>query len=72
MKLDFPLLADPEKTAAKAFGVLAGGGLYAGRKTVYIGADGKILEVDSNVNAKTAGADIAVKLEKFGVARRER
>ena len=46
--------------------------MYAGRKTVYIGADGKILEVDSNVNPKTAGTDIAAKLEKFGVARVER
>ena len=51
--------------------MLAGGGAYAGRKTVYIGADGKILEIDGKVSPKTAGADIAAKLEKFGVALRE-
>jgi len=71
LQLDFPLLADPDKTAAKAYGVLAGGGTYTARHTIYISADGKILEVDSKVNPKTAGTDIAAKLEKFGVAKRE-
>lgn len=51
--------------------MLSGTGLYASRHTVYIGADGKILEIDRSVSPKTAGADIAAKLEKFGVARRE-
>ena len=51
--------------------MLAAGGAYAARHTIYIGADGKILEVDSKVSPKTAGADIAAKLEKFGVAKRE-
>jgi len=56
---------------AEAYGVLVGGGAYTARHTVYIGADGKILEVDSKVSPKTAGADIAAKLEKFGVTKRE-
>lgn len=40
----------------------------ANRWTFYIGADGKILEVDKAVSPKTAGADLAAKLEKLGVA----
>ncbi len=51
--------------------MLAGSGAYAGRNTVYIGADGKILEIDGKVSPKSAGADIVAKLEKFGIARRE-
>ena len=69
--LDFPLLADPDKTAAKAYGVLSGTGLYASRHTVYIGADGKILGVDTSVSPSTAGQDIAGYLEKYGVAKRK-
>jgi peroxiredoxin Q/BCP len=43
----------------------------ASRHTFYIGADGKILFVDRDVNVGTAGADIAAKLEELGVAVRE-
>jgi len=47
--------------------VLAGKGGYALRHTVYIGSDGKILEIDRNVNPKTAGSDVATKLKELGV-----
>ncbi len=67
--LDYPILSDPEKTTAKAYGVLGSLG-FASRWTFYIGKDGKILEVDRNVNTKTAGADIARKLEELGVEKR--
>jgi len=39
----------------------------ANRWTFYIGSDGKILDVDRSVKAKTAGADVAAKLEALGV-----
>ena len=71
LELDYPILSDPKKTVAEAYGVLAKGGAYAMRHTIYIGADGKILEVDLKVSPKTAGADVARKLEQLGVAERE-
>jgi peroxiredoxin Q/BCP len=54
---------------AKAYGVLKALGAYAARHTIYIGADGKILYIDREVKAGTAGADIAARLEQLGVNR---
>ena len=67
--LDYPILSDPGKKVAKAYGVLQDG--YAARNTFYIGADGKILFVDREVNPQSAGDDTAARLEKLGVPRRK-
>ena len=69
LELDYPILSDPGKETARAFGVLAEPG-YAMRHTIYIGADGKILLIDREVNPATAGADVAAHLEKLGVPRK--
>jgi len=58
---DFPILSDPEKTVANAYGVLGTTGL-ARRWTFYIGGDGKILFIDKMVRAGNAGDDLATKL----------
>jgi peroxiredoxin Q/BCP len=71
LQLDYPILSDPEKAVAEAYGVLGMGGAYASRHTVYIGADGKILEIDRKVSASSAGPDVAAKLEQLGVAKRK-
>ena len=62
-KADFPLLADPTKATAKAYGVLSDRG-FANRWTFYIGKDGKILAIDKDVNAHlaTSAEDMASKL----------
>lgn len=64
---DFPLLSDPEKTAAEAFGVLGDGG-YAKRHTFYIGIDGRVLAIDRNVRPATSAEDMLARLAKLGVA----
>jgi peroxiredoxin Q/BCP len=66
---DFPILADPDKKVAKAYGVLMPGLGVAHRWTYYIGPDGKILDIDKNVKAQTAGADVAARLEALHVPR---
>ena len=66
---DYPILADADKSAAEAYGVLSSSGL-ANRWTFYIGPDGKILAIDKQVNVKTSGADIAAKLGELGVAKK--
>ena len=58
---DFPLLSDPEKKVANAYGVLGTSGL-AQRWTFYIGADGRIIFIDKKVRAGNAGEDLAAKL----------
>ncbi len=67
-KADFPLLSDPDKKAARAFGVLQPAG-YAGRETFYVGVDGRILAIDRSVRPETSAEDMAAKLGELGVAR---
>lgn len=64
-----PILSDPEKTVARAYGVLGPLGLPS-RWTVYIGPEGRIATIDRAVHTGTHGLDIATTLEKLGVARR--
>ena len=66
---DFPLLSDPTKETAKAYGVLMALG-FASRQTFYIGTDGKIIAVDRKVNPETAAQDIAAELGKLGIPKR--
>jgi peroxiredoxin Q/BCP len=66
-KADFPLLSDPTKETAKAYGVLNARG-FADRHTFYIGVDGRILAVDRNVRPETSAQDMAAKLAELGVA----
>lgn len=66
LTLDYPILSDPDKQAARSFGVLGANGL-AMRWTFYIGADGRILFVDRNVKAGSHGSDVASKLSELKI-----
>jgi peroxiredoxin Q/BCP len=68
---DYPILADPDKTAAEPYGVLMPVVGMAKRWTFYIGKDGKIAFIDKDVKVDTAGADVAAKLAELGVAKRK-
>jgi thioredoxin-dependent peroxiredoxin len=65
-KADFPILSDPSKETATAYGVLNKGG-FASRWTFYIGKDGKILGIDKAVQPKTSAEDMIAKLTEYGV-----
>jgi peroxiredoxin Q/BCP len=65
MKADFPLLSDPSKETAKAYGVLHQD-RFALRTTFYIGADGRVARIDRNVDPANAARDIAVSLRELG------
>lgn len=60
---DFPLLSDPTKETATAYGVLAERG-FANRWTFYIGKDGRIQAIDKDVATRleTSAQDMAAKL----------
>jgi len=66
---DFPILSDPTKATAEAYGVMSSMG-YAKRWTYYIGADGKVLAIDKEVKPASSAQDIASKLGELGVAKR--
>jgi peroxiredoxin Q/BCP len=68
-KADFPLLSDPTKATAKAYGVLGTMG-FAQRWTFYIGKGGKILAIDKQIEPATSAEDIAAKLAELGVAKK--
>ena len=66
LKLDYPILSDPSKETAKAFGVLNDRGM-ANRWTYYVDKNGKIAAVDQKVNTDNHGKDIAAKLKELKV-----
>lgn len=66
--IDYPILSDPTKATARAYGVLGASGL-ASRWTFYIGPDGRLLDTDKQVRAVSHGADVAKRLEELRVQR---
>jgi peroxiredoxin Q/BCP len=66
--VDYPILSDPTRDTARAYGVLAPSG-HAARRTVYIGADGRILAIDRNISPASHGGEIVAKLTELEVQR---
>jgi peroxiredoxin Q/BCP len=64
--LAYPILSDTTKEVARAYGVLAPSG-YASRWTFYIGADGRILDIDKKVSAASHGRDVVAKMTELRV-----
>ena len=64
--IDYPILSDPTKEVARAYGVLGASG-YASRWTFYIGADGRLLAIDKKVSAASHGRDIVARLTELGI-----
>ena len=73
---DFPLLAYPSKETARKYGVLADYskfmlGEVANRWTFYIGPDGKIRDIDKQVNPGNSGADVVAHLKTLNAPARK-
>ena len=65
------MLADPDKTAASAYGVVGTLRPWPQRWTFYIGKDGTILYIDKEVKTSTAGADMAARLETLAISKKK-
>ena len=63
---DFPILSDPTKATATAYGVLGQSGV-ANRWTFYIGKDGKIQAIEKTIKPATSAEDMAAKLAELHV-----
>jgi len=63
---DFPLLADPTKETAKAYGVLGERGV-ANRWTFYIDKNGRISYIEKMVRPATSAEDMIAKLGELKV-----
>jgi thioredoxin-dependent peroxiredoxin len=70
LSLDFPILSDPSKQTANAYGVINPERGMANRWTFYIGADGKIQAIDQQVKPAQHAKDIAARLEELGVKKK--
>jgi len=70
LDLDYPVLSDPAKKTATAYGVVHEGRAYPERWTFIIDKDGTILDVMTEVDTGSHGAQIAARLEMLEVARR--
>jgi peroxiredoxin Q/BCP len=73
---DFPMLSDPQKTMAAAYGVLRDYGqlgTLAQRWTFYIGPDGVIqyIEKSGALQTASAGATLLAKLEELKVPKKK-
>lgn len=72
---DFPMLANPDKKVAMAYGVIAPDAAperqFARRWTFYIDPAGNIAFIDKTVKPATSGQDIVAKLQELAVPERK-
>jgi peroxiredoxin Q/BCP len=68
LDLDYPILSDPDKTVAKAYGVLNTARGFSNRWTFYIDKEGVIKKIDKEVKVDKAGADVAANVKELGLA----
>ena len=66
---NFPLLSDPDKQVAQAYGVLGLTRLFAKRWTFFIDAQGVIRHVEKDVEAARHGAQMTRTLRDLGFPR---
>ena len=69
--MDYPILSDPEKTIAQAYGVVHDDRKVPERWTFYIGKDGVVKFIDKKVTAASHGEDIVKKLEELGIPKKK-
>ena len=74
-KADFPMLANPDKKVAFAYGVIAADAppnrQFARRHTFYIDPEGKIAFIDRAVKPQTSGPDIVARLAELNVPKKK-
>ena len=61
MGLDYPVLSDPDRRAARAYGVVGASG-FPSRWTFFIDRRGRIAAIDKHVHTASHGADAAARL----------
>ena len=69
LNLPYPILSDPSRETARAYGVLKGLPVAA-RHTIYIGKDGKVLLVDDAIKTATAAQDMLKHFEQLGIEKK--
>jgi peroxiredoxin Q/BCP len=65
---DYPILSDPTKKVAEAYGVVHEGRAVPERWTFYIDKEGVIREIDKKVNVDKAAEGVAAKVKELKLA----
>ena len=68
LDLDYPILSDPDKGVAQAYGVVHGDRQVPERWTFYIDKEGVIKAIDKEVKTEKAAEDVAAKVKELGLA----
>lgn len=71
LDVDYPILSDPGKKVAEAYGVVDSSRPNPQRWTFYIGPDGKVQHIDKSVKTGSHGDDIAAKLKELGAEQKK-
>jgi len=61
----YPILSDPDRKTAMAYGVVSSRQDFARRWTFIIGLDGRILHIDKNVKVDTHASDVAAWIKDY-------
>ena len=69
LDIDYPLLSDPSRDVARAYGVVDADQPFASRWTFYVGPDGRIMYIDKQVQPATHGESVVAKLAELGIPR---
>lgn len=67
LELDYPILSDPDRKVATAYGVVTAKRKFPFRWTIFIGKNGKILKIDKKVNARSHGKDLVKALAELEI-----
>ncbi len=70
LNANFPILSDPGRGVANAYGVLNAAWSLPNRWTFIIGPDGKIRMIDKQVSMSRAGQELVTNLTELGVPRK--
>jgi peroxiredoxin Q/BCP len=71
LKVEYPILSDPDGEIAKQFGIYNEERMLANRVTFYIDKEGRIAHVDAEVKVDQHGEDVVKKLEDLDIPRKE-
>ncbi len=64
---DYPILSDPDKMVARAYGVVHEGRDLPERWTFFIGKDGRIVYIDRQVKPASHGQDVVNRLKELKI-----
>jgi peroxiredoxin Q/BCP len=67
---DFPILSNPDKNVATAYGVINDQRPFANRWTFYINPEGRIAYIDKEVHPASSGQELAARLKELNVPTR--